>query len=120
MQSKFIKSGEFLIIKLFGNTSPNERLIFRQSIVSHLQTLHPKVIVDLSDWRENGGVYLVGLLNTVRKETHFLGGEVKLCALSPQLYQYFRENRLLDVFETQKTLDQAKRSFKKGTDDGKR
>lgn len=120
MQSEFTKNGEFLIIKLSGNTSPNERLIFRQAIGPHLQTLRPKVIVDLSGLREQGGVYLVGLLNTIRKETQILGGEVKLCALSSQLYEYFRENRLLEFFETKKTLEQAKRSFKKGLDEEKR
>ncbi len=120
MQSKFTKSGEFLIIKLSGNTSPNERLIFKQTISPHLQKLHPKVIVDLSDLSEQGGAYLVGVLNTIRKEIKILGGEVKLCALSPRLYQYFRENRLLEFFETRRTLEQAKRSFRKGTDEGKR
>jgi len=113
MQFKFTNCGEFLIIKLSGATSPNERLLSKQSLVAQLQEPHLKAIVDLSDLREHGGPYLLGMLNMIRKEIQILGGEMKLCALSPMLYRYFQNNRLLDIFETKRTLEQAKGRFGK-------
>jgi anti-anti-sigma regulatory factor len=104
-------------MKLSGTASPNERLLSKRSIVLHLQRPHLKVIVDLSDLREHGQAYLVGMLNMIRKEIQILGGKMKLCALSPRLYRYFQENRLLDIFETKRTVEQAKRSFRKGKDE---
>jgi anti-anti-sigma regulatory factor len=80
--------------------------------VTRLQEPNLKVIVDLSDLRGHGGAYLVGMLNMLRKEIHILGGEMRLCAPGPRLYRYFQENRLLDVFETRRTIGQAKQSFK--------
>jgi anti-anti-sigma regulatory factor len=113
MQFEFTNCEDFLIIKLSGTTSPNERLLSKQSLVSQLQKPHLKVIVDLSELREHGGAYLMGMLNMIRKEIQILRGEMKLCALSWRLYRYFQENRLLDLFETKRTIEQAKRSFRK-------
>ena len=113
MQFKFTNCENFLIIKLSGTTSPNERLLSKQSFLPHLQKPRLKVIVDLSELSEHGGAYLMGMLNMIRKEIQILGGEMKLCALSQRLYRYFQENRLLDFFETKRTIEQAKRSFRK-------
>jgi anti-anti-sigma regulatory factor len=113
MRFKFTNCDDFLIIKLSGTTSPNERLLSKGSFLPHLQKTHLKVIVDLSDLGEHGGAYLMGMLNMIRKEIQILGGEMKLCALSRRLYRYFQENRLLDFFETKRTIEQAKRSFRK-------
>jgi len=44
---------------------------------------------------------------------------MRLCALGPRLYTYFQENRLLDIFETRTTVDQAKESFRKDADEDK-
>jgi anti-anti-sigma regulatory factor len=77
------------------------------------------VIIDLSDLKEHGGAYLVGMLNMIRKEIQILGGEMMLCALSPRLFRYFQENRLLNLFETRGTIEQAKQSFRKEKDEDK-
>jgi anti-anti-sigma factor len=119
VQFKFTNSDDFLIIKLSGTTSPNERLLSKQSLVSLLQKSHLKVILDLSDLREHGGAYLMGMLNMIRKEIQILGGEMKLCALSPRLYRFFQESRMLDLFETEGTVEEAKRSFRKEKDEDK-
>ena len=119
MQFEFTNSDDFLIIKLSGTTSTNERLLSKQSLVTHLQKPHLKLIVDLSKLGEYRQAYLVGMLNMIRKEIQILGGEMKLCALGPRLYRYFRENRLLDVFETKRTIEQAKRSLRKEKDEDK-
>jgi anti-anti-sigma factor len=119
VQFEFTDSDDFLIIKLSGTTSPNERLLSKRSLVARLQKPHLKVIVDLSDLREHGGAYVVGMLNMIRKEIQILGGEIRLCALSPRLFRYFQEYRLLDLFETRRTIEQAKRSFRKEKDEDK-
>jgi anti-anti-sigma factor len=119
VQFEFTNSDDFLIIRLSGTTSPNERLLSKRSLVPHLQKPHLKVIVDLSDLREHGGAYLMGMLNMIRKEIQILGGEMKLCALSPRLHRYFQENRLFALFETKETIEQAKRSFGKEKDEDK-
>ena len=117
MRYEFLNSDDFFIIKFSGTTSPNERLLSKQSLVSHLQKPRLKLIIDLSDLREHRQAYLVGMLNMIRKEIQILGGEMKLCALCPRLYRYFQENRLLDVFQTKRTIEQAKRSFRKEKDE---
>jgi anti-anti-sigma factor len=119
VQFELTNSDDFLIIKLSGITSPNERLLSKRSLVPHLQKSHLKVIVDLSDLREQEGAYLVGMLNMIRKEIQILRGEMKLCALSPRLHRYFQENRLFDLFEIQRTIEEAKRSFRKEKDEDK-
>jgi anti-anti-sigma regulatory factor len=87
--------------------------------VPHLQKSHLKVILDLSGLREHGGAYLIGMLNMIRKEIKILGGEMKLCALSPRLYRFFQGNRMLDLFEAKGTIEEAKRSFRKEKDENK-
>jgi anti-anti-sigma factor len=119
VQFEFTESDDFLIIKLSGTTSANERLLSKRSLVGHLQKPHLKVIIDLSDLREHGGAYLVGMLNMIRKEIQILGGEMMLCALGPRLFRYFQENRLLNLFETRRTIEQAKQSFRKEKDEDK-
>jgi anti-anti-sigma regulatory factor len=119
MQFKFTHCDDFLIIKLSGTTSPNERLLSKQSLVARLQKSNLKVIVELSDLREHGGAYVLGMLNMIRKEIQILGGEIKFCALSPRLYRFFQENRLLNLFEIKRTIEQAKRSFRKEKDEDK-
>jgi hypothetical protein len=44
---------------------------------------------------------------------------MKLCALSPRLYRFFQESRMLDLFETEGTVEEAKRSFRKEKDEDK-
>lgn len=118
IQSEFIPGDDFLIIKFSGTTSPNERLLTKRSVLSHLREPRPRVIVDLSDSAEHGGAYVLGILNTIRKEVQILGGELRLCALAPGLFRYFQEKRLFDLFETRRTMEQAKRSFRKEKNEG--
>jgi anti-anti-sigma factor len=119
VQFEFTNSVDFLIIKLSGTTSPNERLLTKKSLILQLLKRRPKVIVDLSDLKEYRGVYILGILNTIRKEVQITGGEMKLCALGPRLFRYFQENRLFSFFETRRTMEQAKRSFRKGSNETK-
>lgn len=85
MNYEFEHKEDFLIIKLSGTAKVNERLRVKTYLTPHLQRSRQKVIVDLEYLDEAGGVYILGVLNAIKKEFRLLGGEVKLCSLEPQL-----------------------------------
>jgi anti-anti-sigma factor len=120
MNYKFVYEEEFLIIKLLGSAEVNERLSVKRHLAPYLQGSSQKVIVDLEDLEgldEPGGVYIVGVLNTIKKEFQLLGGEVKLCSLEPGLYRYFEENRLDQIFDIGQSVESTKQSFKERNND---
>ncbi len=112
MNYEFEHEEDFLIIKLSGITKVNERLLVKKYLTPHLQRSRQKVIVDLERLDEAGGVYILGVLNAIKKEFQLIGGEVKLCSLEPELYHYFQENRLDQIFDIGQSVQQAKQSFK--------
>jgi anti-anti-sigma factor len=112
MNYEFLYSEDFLIIKLSGTDGVNERLLVKEHLTSHLQRSSQKVIVDLEGLDQAGGVYILGVLNTIKKEFQLLDGEVKLCSLKPELYHYFQENRLDQVFDIGQSIEQIKTTFK--------
>jgi anti-anti-sigma factor len=112
MNYEFVYSGDFLIIKLSGTARVNERLIAKKRLTPHLQRSCKKVILDLEGLDEAEGVYILGVLNTIKKEFQLLGAEVKLCCLKPELYHYFQENRLDQMFEIGQSVEQVKQGFK--------
>jgi anti-anti-sigma regulatory factor len=81
----------------------------------HLQESYPKVIVDLWDLQEEGGPYVLGILNMIKKEVEIMGGEIKLCCLRPNLLHHFNENRLDRIFNILQSVEEAKRSFKENS-----
>jgi anti-anti-sigma factor len=112
MNYEFGHEEDFLIIKLSGTAKVNERLLVKKYLTPHLQRSRQKVIIDLERLDEAGGVYILGVLNAIKKEFQLLGGEVKLCSLEPELYHYFQENRLDQIFDIGQSVQQAKQSFK--------
>lgn len=102
---------DILIIRLRGSVRVNERLRIKQSLLPILSPTYRKVIVDLQDLTVGGVVYWVGVLNTIKKEVELMGGELKLCALQPEVYRFFRENRLNQIFDLHRSLAQAQKSF---------
>jgi anti-anti-sigma factor len=118
MNYEFVYEEDFLIIKLSGSAEVNERLLAKESLTLCLQQSHQKVIIDLENLAENGGVYIVGVLNTIKKEFQLLDGEVKLCSLKPELYRYFQENRLDQIFDIGQSVELIKESFKERNNDG--
>jgi len=118
MNYEFVYEEDFLIIKLSGSAEVNERLLAKESLTPCLQQSHQKVIIDLENLAENGGVYIVGVLNTIKKEFQLLDGEVKLCSLKPELYRYFQENRLDQIFDIGQSVELIKESFKERNNDG--
>jgi anti-anti-sigma regulatory factor len=113
MKWDFLSGCDCLIIKLSGNTSPNERLLAKRGLMRHLRPPNPRVIVDLSELKDHGGTYVLGILNTIRKEVAILGGQMKLCALTPKLHRVLRNNRFAEFFEIDSTLSQAEKGFRK-------
>ena len=118
MNYEFVRSGDFLIIKLSGAAGVNERLLVKESLTPHLQQSWRKVIVDLDGLDEAEGLYVLGVLNTIKKEFQLLGAEVKLCCLKPELHHYFRENRLDQIFDIGQSIEQIKRSFREKSNGG--
>jgi anti-anti-sigma factor len=118
MNYEFVYEEDFLIIKLSGSAEVNERLLTKESLPRYLQQPHQKVIIDLENLAENEGVYIIGVLNTIKKEFQLLDGEVKLCSLKPELYRYFQENRLDQIFDIGQSVELIKESFKERNNDG--
>jgi anti-anti-sigma factor len=112
MNYEFFYSEDFLIIKLSGTTQPNERLLVKEYLTPHLRQSCQKVIVDLEGLNETEEVYVLGILNTIKKEFQLSGGDVKLCSLKPKLRRYFQENRLDQIFDISQSVEQTKLSFK--------
>ena len=118
MNYEFVYEEGFLIIRLSGTAGVNERLLAKESLTPYLQQSYQKVIIDLENLAENGGVYILGVLNTIKKEFQLLDGEVKLCSLKPELYRYFQENRLDQIFDIGPSVESTKQSFKERNHDG--
>ena len=117
MNYEFVYQEEFLIIKLSGSAEVNERLTVTQHLGPYLQESNQKVIVDLGGLDEPRGVYIVGVLNTIKKEFQLLDSEVKLCSLKPELHRYFQENRLDQIFDIGRSVESTKQSFKERNND---
>ena len=118
MDYKFLDEEDFLVIKLSGSPEVNERLSVKEHLAPYLQGSNQKVIVDLEGLDEPGGVYILGVLNTIKKEFQLLDGEVRLCSLKPELHRYFQENRLDQIFDIGLSLESSKQSFKEKKNDG--
>jgi anti-anti-sigma regulatory factor len=111
MNYEFLYNEDFLI-KLSGTTELNERLLVKEYLSPHLRQSCQKVIVDLGGLNETEEVYILGILNTIKKEFKLQGSEVKLCSLKQELYHYFQENRLDQVFDIGQSIEQIKTTFK--------
>ena len=112
MKYEFVRTEDFLIIKLSDTAGVNERLLVKKYLTPYLQRSWQKVIVDLEGLDEAAGVYILGVLNTIKKEFQLLGSEVELCSLKPELYLYFQENRLDEIFDIGQPVEQIKPSSK--------
>jgi len=111
MNYEFVYEEDFLIIRLSGTAGVNERLFVEEYLAPHLLQSCQKVIVDLDSLNETGGVFLLGVLNTIKKKFQLLGGEIKLCSLKPELYRYFQENRLDQIFDIGQSVEEMKAKF---------
>ena len=111
MDYSFFTGEDSLIIKLSGTAGVNERLLAKKYLSPHLRQTYRNVIVDLADVNEPGEIYILGVLNTIKKEFQMLGCKVRLCAPKPRLYRYFQENRLEQIFDIAQPVTQSKSEF---------
>jgi len=112
MDYQFLDCEDFLIIKLSGTATVNERLLVREHLAPHLGQSRRKVIVDLQGVTGKGKIYIVGVMNVIQKEFKLLGCEVKFCLSKPGLCRYFEENRLDAIFDISHSIEQIKSKFK--------
>jgi anti-anti-sigma regulatory factor len=108
MNYEFLYGEDSLIIKLSGTAGVNERLLTKKYLFPHLRRSYHNVILDLANLNEPGEVYILGALNTIKKEFQMLGCKVKLCSLKPKLHRYFQENRLEQIFDISQPVSQNK------------
>jgi anti-anti-sigma factor len=98
MKYRIMEEDGFLLIEMFGNMRNNEALLAKRLFSPYLMRAGIRVIIDLKDLLTFEPVNLVGVLNGIRKKVDFLGGDLKLCSLRPELLSYFKENRLDRIF----------------------
>ena len=55
-------------------------------------------------------ITIIGILNALRKEIVLLGGSMKLCSLKHEIIEFFKQNRLDQMFHIYKDVETAKRS----------
>ena len=110
MKYQIIKEGSTFIINLSGDTRENESLILKKAISPYLNDRGVKVIVNLKKIEKFELITLLGVLNSIKKETTFSGGELKLCSLKPEIINYFKANRLDHFFQIYEDEEKAKKS----------
>lgn len=118
MEYSFISGEDSLIIRLAGTAGVNERLRAKKHLFPHLRQSYRSVMVNLAGLNEPGEIYILGVLNTIKKEFQLLGCKVKLCSPKPRLYRYFQENRLEQIFTIAQPMTQSKAEFTEKGNDG--
>ena len=98
-----------LLIEMSGDPKKNESLFANKTLLPYLKKKNSNIIVDLKKLHNFDPITLVGILNSIRKETNLFGGCLRLCSLSPEMRNYFRENRLDHVFRVYKNKEDAKK-----------
>lgn len=97
-----------LLIEISGDPKKNEPLFANRVLLPYFKKRGIRVIVDLKGLKNFDPIILIGVLNNIRKETNLLGGGLKLCALRPGVTNYFKENRLDQVFQVYENEEKAK------------
>lgn len=102
-------SDNFLIIKLSGTPWINERLLIRKFLLDRLPSTPQRVIIDMKNVSEGHEIFILGILNLIKKEIQIRGGELKLCSLSSKFYRQFKENRWDKIFDIFPSIDEAQK-----------
>lgn len=110
MKYHIVEEGGFFLIRISGEPRKNEALPARRMLYPYLNRKGIRVIIDLRELKNVEPIILLGVLNSIRKETNLLGGGLKLCSLKPDILNYFRENRLDQFFQIYENEEKAKKS----------
>ena len=110
MKYHIVNDNDFFIIKISGQPKKNEALQVKSVFSSYLKERGIRVIMDLKDLEKFEPITLLGVLNGMRKEIDLSGGYLKLCSLRPEILNYFKENRMDQVFKIYEDEEMAKKS----------
>jgi anti-anti-sigma factor len=110
MKYHIVEEGGFFLIRISGEPRKNEALPARRMLYPYLNKKGIRVIIDLRELKNVEPIILLGVLNSIRKETNLLGGGLKLCSLKPDILNYFKENRLDQFFQIYENEEKAKKS----------
>ena len=99
MKYHIVEEGDFFLIKVFGKTRHNEGILAKRALFPYLRIRGIKTILDFEGLETFEPHVLVGILQGIRKEVHLLQGDLKLCSLKPEIRNYFKVNRLDQVFQ---------------------
>jgi len=107
---QIIKNGSTFTIHFSGNTRENEPVILKKVFSPYFKERGTKIIVNLKKMEKVDLVTLLGVLASIRKEIAFLRGDLKLCSLTPEILNYFKENRLDHFFQIYEDEEKARKS----------
>ncbi|RJP79376.1 MAG: anti-sigma factor antagonist [Candidatus Zixiibacteriota bacterium] len=103
-----------LILKIHGKMMGGpEATTFQETIKQHVAEGYRKFIFDLGevDWMNSSGLgSLIGGLTTIKNA----GGELKLAAVTEKIHSLFLITKLVTIFESYDTVDEALNSFPAG------
>ena len=118
MQYDIIEEKKIFHITISGKTRKNEPLLAKKMLLPFFKQKNIHIIIDLKNLREFDPVFLLGILNSIRKEVGFLKGDLRICSLNAELLNYFKQNRLDKIFYIYKDKENAEKSVW-GQDNGK-
>ncbi|MCD6225346.1 MAG: STAS domain-containing protein [Deltaproteobacteria bacterium] len=110
MQYDIIEGKNCFHIAISGKPRKNEPLLAKRMLLPFFKQKNIRIIIDLKDLREFDSVFVLGILNSIRKEVGFLEGDLRICSLNPELLNYFQQNRLDKIFYIYKNKENAEKS----------
>ncbi|MCD6185649.1 MAG: hypothetical protein J7K84_07660 [Deltaproteobacteria bacterium] len=110
MQYDIIEGKNCFHIAISGKPRQNEPLLAKKMLLPFFKQKNIRIIVDLKDLHEFNSVFVLGILNSIRKEVGFLKGNMKICSLNAELLNYFLKNRLDKIFYIYRNKENAEKS----------
>jgi len=110
MQYNIVEGRNCFHIAISGKPRQNEPLLAKKMLLPFFKQKNVFIIIDLKDLHEFNSVFVLGILNSIRKEVSFLGGKMKICSLNTKLLKYFQQNRLDKIFYIYKNKENAEKS----------
>ena len=110
MQYDIIEGKNCFHIAISGKPRKNEPLLAKKMLLPFFKQKNIRMIIDLKNIRGFDSVFVLGILNSIRKEVGFLEGDLRICSLNDELLKYFQQNRLDKIFYIYKNKENAEKS----------
>jgi anti-anti-sigma factor len=107
MHYDIIEEKNCFYIAISGKSRKNEPILAKKMLLPFFKQKNIHLIIDLKNLREFDSVFLTGILNSIRKETGLLGGDLRICSLNDELLNYFQQNQLDKIFYIYKDKESA-------------